>query len=140
MQQFRKLLKCDQIFKIIVEGRGSTLYFAQNVIGVLHKVINDIKKLKGNNAKVKMLDVPCGDFVWMSRFLSTRDDVDYTGMDIVKELIDRHQNAYVNKNWKFIHGDIVESDLTEKYDIILCRMLLQHLHSTDAKKYNHFYS
>lgn len=81
-----------------------------------------------------MLDVPCGDFVWMSRFLSTRDDIDYTGMDIVEDLIEHHKKAHKNKDWKFVHGDIVDSRLTEKYDIILCRMLLQHLYSLDAKK------
>ena len=103
-------------------------------MGVLHKVINDIKMMKGSNSMVKILDVPCGDFAWMSRFLSNRDDVDYTGMDIVPELVEHHKKKYPNKRWNFINRDIAVAEKLDNYDIILCRMMLQHLITNDAMK------
>jgi len=85
-------------------------------------------------SRVRLLDIPCGDMAWMHRFLKTRDDVDYTGMDIVPELISNHSKSFKKYPWKFIHQDIVEQPLNESYDIILCRMMLQHLYTPDVLK------
>src|SRR6218665_2663106 len=93
-------------------GVGSTLRFAKEVIAGLHQIIVDFK-LQTGLSRVRLLDVPCGDMAWMHRFLKTRDDVDYTGIDIVPELIYNHKKSY---------------------DIILCRMMLQHLYITDVLK------
>ena len=71
---------------------------------------------------------------WMSRFLKTRDDVDYTGMDIVPELIGNHTKTFQKYPWKFRLQDIVEQPLNESYDINLCRMMLQHLYTRDVLK------
>ncbi len=81
---------------------------------------------------MSILDVPCGDMVWMSRFLSTRNDIDYTGIDIVPELINHHNKVYASTTKTFLVGDIVEMPLNKTYDIIICRTLLQHLYFVDA--------
>ncbi len=36
------------------------------------------------------------------RFLVTRDDVDYTGVDIVPELIESHRVTYKQFPWTFL--------------------------------------
>ena len=69
----------------------------------------------------------------MGRFLSARNDAEYTGIDIVPDLIKNHKAKFANRtDWKFIHADIIEHPLNETYDLILCRMLLQHLVTVDA--------
>ena len=107
-------------------GLGSTLHFAQEEIAILHSVINDLK-LVLNKDRISMLDIPCGDMTWMQRFLDTRDDVDYTGMEIVPELINQHKATFANKPWRFIHQDIAASPLEKAYDLIHTRHMLQHL-------------
>jgi hypothetical protein len=102
-------------------------------MAVLHVVISDIKRSLGVD-RVRLLDVPCGDLAWMSRFLKTRNDVDYTGIDIVPNLIEHHKQTFKHPAWKFETRDIVTSPLKERYDLILCRTLLQHLFTSDALK------
>lgn len=108
-------------------GTGSTLEFAQEAMAGLHVIINDIKKhykLK----QIRMLDVPCGDMQWMSRFLETRDDIIYTGFDIVPNIIEHHRKTYADRPWSFRHVDIVsDSNFVNTFEIILIRHMLQHL-------------
>ena len=85
-------------------------------------------------SRVRLLDVPCGDMAWMSRFLRTRDDIDYTGIDIVPSLIDHHRKEYGRFGWKFIQRDVVQTGLNDTYDIIVSRMMLQHLYLSDVMR------
>ena len=115
-------------------GPGAMLRNAQGVMAALHSVLN---RIKGELAKpeLKLLDLPCGDMQWMDPFLNTRSDVQYTGMDIVQPIIRHHQKKYENvKRLRFVHTDIVNTPLTEAFDIILCRDMLQHLQIGDAMK------
>ena len=108
-------------------GPGSALERSQGVIAVLHTMIDRLK-IQLNKTSIKILDLPCGDLQYMSYFLETRSDIDYTGADIVPALIAKHTERYIrNKHIQFKTIDIVKDELTESYDIILCRMMLQHL-------------
>ncbi|CAH1787878.1 unnamed protein product [Owenia fusiformis] len=120
-------------------GPGSKLENAQGVIAILHTLINEIKRIK-NIRKVNLLDVPCGDMQWMAKFLKTRDDVIYTGIDIVPNLIDHHKTMYPFTEWEFHRGDIATTPLTKSYDLILCRMMLQHLALKTVLKILHNFS
>ena len=60
-------------------GTGSSLDYAQEMTAALHIIISEIKRYFGIE-QVRLLDVPCGDLQWMSRFLQTRSDVIYTGV------------------------------------------------------------
>ena len=119
----------------VLSGPGSTLDFSQEAIGTLHALINAMKKKLGKD-KISFLDIPCGDMAWISRFLDTRDDIIYTGMDIVPEIIEHHQRVYRNYNrYKFISADILDNNVQlERYDLILSRMMMQHLFDTDVQK------
>jgi len=56
--------------------------FSIEAMAGIHTVINEIKAKLGLD-RISLLDIPCGDMRWMSRFLDNREDVDYTGIDIV---------------------------------------------------------
>ena len=108
--------------------------WTQETIATLHSVVNQLKRLLGVH-RVRLLDVPCGDMVWMSRFLKTRDDIDYTGVDIVPDLIRHHQQNFARFGWRFYEWDVVRDGLefsNASFDLIFCRALLQHLYTADV--------
>ncbi|CAH1785231.1 unnamed protein product [Owenia fusiformis] len=125
--------KGDGTSDLQVSGEGSNLKFAQEAMAVLHSVVDEYKILKGVK-RVRLLDIPCGDMQWMSRFLATRGDIDYFGMDIVPQLIELHEKKFKDKPWTFKQHDIAKTALVESYDIIHCRMMLQHLSASETLK------
>ena len=115
-------------------GPGAMLINAQGMMAALHVIITKLKLHLGKS-KISLLDLPCGDLQWMKRFLLTRNDIEYTGVDIVPDIIEHHKKAHSNlQRARFIHHDIVKSPLNESYDLILCRDMLQHLWKYDAMK------
>ena len=120
-------------------GRGSTLKASVRVRHTLSKLIPEIKKYLGKD-KISMLDIPCGDMTWMRVVVGNRTDVDYTGMDIVPELIASHSKHYQNTpHMNFVHGDIVTRGLDRKYDLIFTRQMTQHLKTADDLRiFKHF--
>lgn len=69
-----------------------------------------------------LLDLPCGDFYWMR---TVNLDVDYTGGDIVDEIIERNAELYGGAKRKFIRVDLIRDDLP-KADLVICRDCLVH--------------
>ena len=120
-------------YERLLAGEGSTLYWSQEFMATLHRVVSEVRAVRGLS-RVRLLDVPCGDMAWMSRFLRTRDDIDYTGIDIVPSLIDHHRKEYGRFGWKFIQRDVVQTGLNDTYDIIVSRMMLQHLYLSDVMR------
>jgi len=115
-------------------GPGAMLKNAQGIISALNVIITKIKEHL-DKSQITMLDLPCGDFQWMSKFIITRNDILYTGADIVPELIEHHRKEFGNyPRTAFIEWDIVKTPLNQSYDLILCRDLLQHLWKVDAMK------
>ena len=112
-------------------GQGSTIGWSQEVVGLLHSLINNIK-MRTNKTTVRVLDIACGDMVWMSRFLKTRNDVEFTGLEVVPELIKHHLENFKSKSWKFYVEDIVETKKLAFYDIIIARMVFQHWYNHDV--------
>ena len=128
-----KTTKCV-LFYILFSGGGSSLMSTQAVMAALRTIINEMKKHYGLT-KVRMLDVPCGDMQWMNTFLKTRNDIEYTGVDIVPRIIEHHQAVYARHPWTFRHADIVsDPNFVNNYDLILCRYMLQHLENDAVHK------
>lgn len=79
-------------------------------------------------ANISLLDAPCGDFQWMRKFVMTRDDVHYTGVDVVPELI-AHNAAKFGRRLprvRFLLADVVKDGaLQGGYDLIFSRDMLQ---------------
>ena len=92
----------------------------KNTINIKKTIISMIKDL---NIK-SILDAPCGDFNWIEKVLN--EDLQYTGGDIVEELINENIKKYQKKNVNFIQLDITTNNLP-KADLMICRDCLIHL-------------
>jgi hypothetical protein len=68
-------------------------------------------------------DIPCGAMNWMPNILD-KIDIEYIGLDIVEEVIQKNQIKY--KKWKFLQFDMTKNIVPNRYDLILCRDVLQH--------------
>lgn len=72
----------------------------------------------------RVLDIPCGDFFWMQKVDLT--GIQYTGGDIVADVIKANQSQYASDTISFREIDIINDDLP-RVDLIFCRDLLVHL-------------
>ncbi len=70
-----------------------------------------------------LLDIPCGDFFWMR---TVELDLDYTGADIVAEMIERNAAVYPGAKRRFVRLDLTRDELP-RVDLVLCRDCLGHL-------------
>jgi len=75
-----------------------------------------------------MLDLPCGDFHWMQNV--DIGDVEYTGADLVTELIQTNVNKYQNDEIRFVNLNLL-TDKLPKVDLIFCRDCLVHFSISD---------
>ena len=114
-------------------GPGSLPANTGDVQETLTKVIESIK-VKLNVDKIKLLDIPCGDLVWMSQYLKSRRDIEYIGVDIVGPIIDHHKKEYNETGWSFIQHDIAARPLNISADLVFSRQMLQHLSNYDTLK------
>jgi len=71
----------------------------------------------------RLLDVPCGDFNWMSHVDLT--GIDYEGGDIVESIIETNRARYESAGRKFMRVDLTSGPLPDA-DVILCRDCLVH--------------
>jgi hypothetical protein len=113
---------------ISVSGHGSNIN--TNQFFNLQKIFTKIIVNKKINS---VLDIPCGDFLWFYEIIKDKN-IDYFGVDIVKELIEANRIKYQNKNFSFINHDIVNFDTYRKFDLILIRDLFIHIQNSDIKK------
>ena len=71
----------------------------------------------------RLLDVPCGDFNWMSQVDLT--GIDYIGGDIVESIVEANRARYESGDRKFMRVDLTSGPLPDA-DVILCRDCLVH--------------
>jgi SAM-dependent methyltransferase len=102
-------------------GWGTTTLTAKRYIDEVASFI------KGHQVS-KILDIGCGDFRIMGQVLAQLDNqsVDYTGADIVDELIDHNNATHGNSHVRFICVDASEDSLPDA-DMVTIRQILQHL-------------
>jgi hypothetical protein len=81
----------------------------------------EIPALLRNLNATSLLDIPCGDFAWMSHV--DLSGIDYTGADIVPEVVARNQAAYGHR---FLRLDLT-ADPLPLADVVFCRDCLVHL-------------
>ncbi|HUZ90386.1 MAG TPA: class I SAM-dependent methyltransferase [Methylocella sp.] len=77
-----------------------------------------------------IIDAPCGDFNWM-KFVTLGQNMSYTGLDIVPELVKENNKKYANHKRQFMLSDI-RTDPLPKGDILICRDCLLHLSYKDT--------
>ena len=71
-----------------------------------------------------MLDLPCGDWHWMSAV--DLSDIDYIGSDIVQDLVRHNQQKYGSPARRFVRLDLISDELP-CCDLIFVRDCLVHL-------------
>ncbi len=108
-----------------VSGPGAEMKPTRKIRRVLPKII------KRYHIR-SMLDIPCGDFNWMKAVDLRRLD-EYTGADIVSELIASNIKKYSDGQKKFIELDIINNPLP-RVDLIFCRDCFVHLSNKDICK------
>lgn len=79
---------------------------------------NNIKKLKKNNEKIKILEVGCGTGKFAE--MLNMEQFEYTGFDLSPEMIEIAKTK--NIKGKFLVEDVCEFQLFEKFDVIICFM------------------
>lgn len=97
-------------------GTGSEIGVTQNLITIICSII------KQTNVK-KVVDLGCGDCNWMSKII-TSTGIEYTGYDIVAELITQNTAKYPDLT--FATRDIT-SDAMEQFDMAIARDVFVHL-------------
>ncbi len=71
-----------------------------------------------------LLDLPCGDFGWLSH--ADLSGVDYTGADIVPDLVAENTKRYAGPGRRFVCLNLTRDPLP-RADLVLCRDGLVHL-------------
>jgi len=104
-------------------GAGSNLEETKKISEELPKLIE-----KYNISSV--LDIPCGDFYWMKHV--ELGSVQYTGADIVSEIIEQNKKHEKN-NIRFEQLNLIE-DVLPAVDLVLVRDCLVHLSYNDIFK------
>jgi SAM-dependent methyltransferase len=95
-------------------GTGSSVIMTRRLIENLPNIFNEFQ-IKS------VLDLPCGDFNWMR--LVPLMGIDYTGADLVTEIIQDNRIKYPDVN--FIELDIIDGMIPE-VDLIFIRDCLVH--------------
>ena len=95
-------------------------------------LLKELENFFRNNNVKKILDAPCGDCAWISKFFDT--DINYTGIDIVNDLVKQNKLKYEKNNIKFHCRDISQIEQFDNYDFILMRDFFIHLPNNTIKK------
>ena len=104
-----------------VSGYGSDVHQTRIITRELPALLNDLHVST-------MLDIPCGDFHWMKSV--DLNSIDYTGADIVKELIQKNTEKHSRDGVRFQYLNLIEDELP-KVDLVFCRDCLVHLSFAD---------
>jgi hypothetical protein len=114
----------DEIFiekrwgdKESISGPGSSLIQTQTILKELPLLFRQLNVSS-------LLDIPCGDFNWMST--ANLDGIAYTGADIVHQIVEQNQRTYAAGNIQFRRLDLI-ADSLPKADLVLCRDCLVHI-------------
>ena len=104
-----------------VSGPGSDIHQTRIITSKLQTLLNDL-------SISTMLDIPCGDFHWMKNV--GLNNIDYTGADIVKELIQENSEKYARDGVRFLHLNLIK-DRLPNCDLVFCRDCLVHFSFAD---------
>ncbi|MFC5282328.1 methyltransferase domain-containing protein [Pedobacter alpinus] len=97
------------------------------------KYISALKHFINENNIKSVFEIGCGDFSIMQQVLINAD-INYTGADIVTELVQHLLQNFGNLKTNFIHFDAVSSEIYPDADLCVIRQVLQHLSNTDIQQ------
>lgn len=88
--------------------------------------------IRKNNIK-SILDIPCGDFSWFQDLIKS-EKLNYTGWDIVSDIIEYNKRKYSSESINFFFKDIVSENNFGNYNLIFSRDFFIHMNNDDIKK------
>lgn len=98
---------------------------------VTKKLIEDLDFYLRKNKIKSILDVACGDFIWMYKLITTHNNLRYLGLEIVERIVENNNKMFSNENIKFKCSDVINDDLPINYDFVLVRDFLIHIKNVD---------
>ncbi len=93
---------------------------------LLHK--NFLEYLKKINGAETILEIGCGMGIYPIKFKNIFENKDYTGIDIGEPAINFCKN---NSKFNFICGDLLETKLNKKFDLIFSHAVIDHVYDID---------
>ena len=100
-------------------------------LNITKQLINDLNIFLKNNQINSILDIACGDFIWMNKLISNNKHINYLGLEIVESIVKKNIKIFSNHKVKFICSDVINEDLPQNYDFILVRDFLIHIKNID---------
>jgi hypothetical protein len=82
-----------------VSGLGSDREYTETIVRGLPRLFCEYRIST-------ILDIPCGDFFWMKSV--EREQIDYTGADIVADLIRENTARHANEHVRFLQLNLIE--------------------------------
>lgn len=129
MTKFDAKAKFEEIYNKNEWGKGS----GEGSMPKNTKEYRDFLAKFLKERKIKSLvDLGCGD--WQSTQLIDWKGIDYIGIDVVQDLIDRNQKEFGKKNIRFERGDITNCKLPEA-ELIVIKDVLQHWPTKTVKRF-----
>lgn len=107
-----------------ISGLGSDIKVTKKLIFELE---NFIKYNKINS----LLDIACGDFLWMNKLITKNINLDYLGLEIVDDIVNKNNLLYSNSKIKFECADVLKNEIPKNYDLILVRDFFIHIKNQD---------
>ncbi len=93
------------------------------------RIIRDLPTLLHALEIRRLLDIPCGDYRWMSRV--TLGEIDYVGADVVEALVAENRRRFAGAHVRFEKLNVI-TDPLPRVDLVLCRDCLVHLSYADV--------
>ena len=109
-----------------VSGLGSD-------VRITEKLVLDLSDFIKDNQIKSLLDVACGDFIWMKNLVNENKGLRYCGLEIVKDIVENNNKKYSNSRIKFDCVDVINSKFPNNYDLILVRDFFIHIKNDDIK-------
>ena len=107
---------------LLVSGPGSFPGSLQT-----KKIIDNLDFFIKKNNIQSMLDMPCGDFSWMKDLIKKNNYINYTGYDIVEDIISYNNKKYSKNNVSFFCKDIINEKNFDNFDLVFIRDFFIHI-------------
>lgn len=121
-----------EIYQKGIWGSRDNLYSGTGSRGTAaDQYVSTVTQFIKANGVSSVVDLGCGDFVIGHRIAEACDR--YTGVDIVKLVVDDNNRRHGSDKVSFLHLNIIEDELPDA-DLCLVRQVLQHLSNTQIQR------
>ena len=100
-------------------------------LNVTKKLTEDLDIFIKNNQINSILDIACGDFIWMNKITSNNKNIKYLGLEIVEKIVKNNNEIFSKNNIKFKCSDVLKDELPLNYDFVIVRDFLIHIKNID---------